>query len=158
MGSSDTHGQFIFNSIRCDSCIYMEMVNALIYHVKNKVGADINAQNLNSSSLNAKWHRRCSLDTRRLEYLQINCLLFPLEQMFTFRDEHVPTVLNVQYMLPICSAHDLEAPEFIHFRSCDCSYPCWYHLACTWSGSKPDTKWLMSPTNRLLDSSKPVKT
>jgi hypothetical protein len=95
MGSSDTHGQFIFNSIRCDSCIYMEMVNALIYHVKNKVGADINVQNLNSSSLNAKWHRRCSLDTRRLESLQINCLLFPLEQMFTFRDENVPTVLNV---------------------------------------------------------------
>jgi hypothetical protein len=39
--------------------------------------------------------------------------------MFTFRDEHVPMVLNVQYMLPICSAHDLEAPEFIHFRLCE---------------------------------------
>lgn len=99
MGSSDTHGQFIFNSIGCDSCIYMEMVNALLYHKKNKVGADINVQNLNSSSLNAKWHRRCSLNTR-LESLQINCLLFPLEQMFTFRDGS--TVLNVQYMLPIC--------------------------------------------------------
>jgi hypothetical protein len=49
MGSSDTHGQFIFNSIGCDSCIYMEMVNALIYHVKKKLGADINVKYLNSS-------------------------------------------------------------------------------------------------------------